>query len=335
VEEKTRLLNESTERTGDGTSLVTGYSIGSGLSSSAQHNQRLQVQAELCRRRPSVESGIASIGDRCNYEEASTKAMSGSQYCYDDKSVHTVCSAAEAASYCEEVASTKALAGSVLDSKSLFDSASLRTDSRVVHTRDLSPAIVEGHTEEYRLASLVEDADFSQRAGPSHESLSIGQRGRRGRALSNGSGQSIATPNVIGHSIGDEGHEDVLLMSEEVAMQTIEVFNSRKHRPDSRVDPLHLRTLIDAMREMVSDDHPSSSSTSASQHRMKRTGSNNSLNTPHVSNAGRPVVNNVKTSRDSSGVSVRYENSDSVATETAPISTSRRFFQRFRYRGRR
>ncbi len=60
--EKSRLLHSSTERLGDGTSVVTGYSVASGLSTSAMHNQRLQVQAELCRRRPSVESGRARNG---------------------------------------------------------------------------------------------------------------------------------------------------------------------------------------------------------------------------------------------------------------------------------
>ncbi len=42
------------------------------------------------------------------------------------QSVHTVCSGQEVVSYCDEVASTKALAGSVADTKSLGDSTSLR-----------------------------------------------------------------------------------------------------------------------------------------------------------------------------------------------------------------
>ena len=54
--------------------------------------------------------------------------MAGSHchYYYDDKSVHTVYSGHEVISYCEEVASTKALAGSVHDSKSLCESTTGR-----------------------------------------------------------------------------------------------------------------------------------------------------------------------------------------------------------------
>ncbi|VDM36565.1 unnamed protein product [Toxocara canis] len=137
-QEKSRLLNDVERQ--DGTSVVTGLSINSGLSSGQQPHSRLQVQAELCRRRPSVESGVMSLGEKCNYEEASTKAMAGSQYC-DDKSVHTICSGQEAVSYCEEVASTVALAGSVIDAKSLTDSASGRMviAQLCCKDRDLSP----------------------------------------------------------------------------------------------------------------------------------------------------------------------------------------------------
>ncbi len=61
-QEKARLLHES-ERMLDGTSMATGASIHSGgsltgVNSSQQH--RLQVQAEMCKRRPSVESGVLS-----------------------------------------------------------------------------------------------------------------------------------------------------------------------------------------------------------------------------------------------------------------------------------
>lgn len=74
-------------------------------------------------------SGRTSPDGRINYEEASTKAMAGSHchyYYADDKSVHTMYSGHEAISYCEEVASTKALAGSVHDSKSLCESTTGR-----------------------------------------------------------------------------------------------------------------------------------------------------------------------------------------------------------------
>lgn len=41
----------------DGTSVVTGISTNSGVSNVQQSHGKLQVQAELCRRRPSLESG--------------------------------------------------------------------------------------------------------------------------------------------------------------------------------------------------------------------------------------------------------------------------------------
>uniref|UniRef100_A0A915PI64 Eukaryotic translation initiation factor 2 subunit 2 n=1 Tax=Setaria digitata TaxID=48799 RepID=A0A915PI64_9BILA len=137
--EKSPLLNDMERQ--DGTSVITRMSVNSGLSSAQQIPSRLQVQAELCRRRPSVESGINSLGEKFNYEEASTKAMAGSQY-NDDKSVQTVCSGQEAVSYCEEVASIVALAGSVVDAKSLTDSASGRVflTQMYCRDRDLSPS---------------------------------------------------------------------------------------------------------------------------------------------------------------------------------------------------
>ncbi|VDO30350.1 unnamed protein product [Onchocerca flexuosa] len=137
--EKSPLLNDMERQ--DGTSVITGISVNSGLSGAQQMPNRLQIQAELCRRRPSIESGINSLGEKCNYEEASTKAMAGSQY-NDDKSLQTVCSGQEAVSYCEEVASIVALSGSVVDAKSLTDSASGRIFSTQIycHERDLSPS---------------------------------------------------------------------------------------------------------------------------------------------------------------------------------------------------
>ncbi|KAL3990973.1 IBR domain family protein [Acanthocheilonema viteae] len=137
--EKSPLLSDMERQ--DGTSAITRISVNSGLSAAQQMPNRLQVQAELCRRRPSIESGINSLGDKCNYEEASTKAMAGSQY-NDDKSLQTVCSGQEAVSYCEEVASIVALSGSVVDAKSLTDSASGRVfvTQMYCRERDLSPS---------------------------------------------------------------------------------------------------------------------------------------------------------------------------------------------------
>uniref|UniRef100_A0A914XR91 Uncharacterized protein n=1 Tax=Plectus sambesii TaxID=2011161 RepID=A0A914XR91_9BILA len=165
-QEKSRLLRNADDRLLDGTSMVTGASIhsGSSVGISSQQN-RLQVQAEMCRRRPSVESGATSLGERFNYEEASTKAMAGSTYC-DDKSVHTVCSAQEAVSYCEEVASTKACAGSVADAKSIGggDSASMR-----VCTGSIGPDNASGrhvvHNDRGSPAPLLEEDSCDDNSG--------------------------------------------------------------------------------------------------------------------------------------------------------------------------
>jgi E3 ubiquitin-protein ligase RNF19A len=54
---------------------------------SGSTHHRLQIQAEVLysRRRPSIESGATtSLGEKFNYEEASTKGLAGSTY-YDDK----------------------------------------------------------------------------------------------------------------------------------------------------------------------------------------------------------------------------------------------------------
>ncbi|WKY15126.1 hypothetical protein Q1695_000551 [Nippostrongylus brasiliensis] len=121
---KSQLLCEM-DKQPDASSLAAGLSLQSGISSATQHHVRLTVNPDI-RRRPSVESGVNSLGDRCNYEEASTRAMAGSHYHYDDKSVHTIYSGHEVISYSDELASTKALAGSVLDSKSLSESLGTR-----------------------------------------------------------------------------------------------------------------------------------------------------------------------------------------------------------------
>uniref|UniRef100_A0A7E4UXU2 RBR-type E3 ubiquitin transferase n=1 Tax=Panagrellus redivivus TaxID=6233 RepID=A0A7E4UXU2_PANRE len=115
--ERSRLLNA------DGTSV--GVSVHSGLSSEvASHrynrNCRVHVQDDgTSRRRPSIDSGVTSLGERGNFDGASVNAMAGSHY--DKKSVHTVYSDGQEAQY-DEAGSTKALAGSVFDAKSLTDS---------------------------------------------------------------------------------------------------------------------------------------------------------------------------------------------------------------------
>uniref|UniRef100_A0A915AWJ9 RBR-type E3 ubiquitin transferase n=1 Tax=Parascaris univalens TaxID=6257 RepID=A0A915AWJ9_PARUN len=238
-QEKSRLLNDVERQ--DGTSVVTGLSINSGLSSVQQPHGRLQVQAELGHRRLSVESGVMSLGEKCNYEEASTKAMAGSQY-YDDKSVHTMCSGQEAVSYCDEAASTVALAGSVIDAKSLTDSASGRVvvAQLCCRDRDLSPT--SHHTVAVgELARSGEDRPSSSGCHhPHHDAAhthcredvaSCGSCKRRARATSTASGGSGRAHRVSPHSnpqqfmnlviaTNTEGDSDeMMLMSEDTVLQ--------------------------------------------------------------------------------------------------------------------
>ncbi|KAF8381788.1 hypothetical protein PRIPAC_70930, partial [Pristionchus pacificus] len=103
------------------TSLHSGFSVWTARGKSCGDSETCSTGAAKRVRRPSSESGgVTSL----NYEEASTKGLAGSQYHYDDKSVHTLGSQApELLSCCDDVASTKALAGSVHDTKSLSGSA--------------------------------------------------------------------------------------------------------------------------------------------------------------------------------------------------------------------
>ncbi|CAD5230695.1 unnamed protein product [Bursaphelenchus okinawaensis] len=70
---------------------------------------------EQRKRKVSVESCVNSMGEKCNFECASTKAHAGSHYHFDNKSVNTVCSGAgpEVQSYNEESASVLAMSGSI------------------------------------------------------------------------------------------------------------------------------------------------------------------------------------------------------------------------------
>ncbi|VDK48499.1 unnamed protein product [Cylicostephanus goldi] len=85
-QDKSQLLSEMDRP--DGSSLVAELSLQSGISGGIQHHVRLAVND--IRRRTSVDSGVNSLCERINYEEASTRAMAGSHYHYDDKVTFTV-----------------------------------------------------------------------------------------------------------------------------------------------------------------------------------------------------------------------------------------------------
>lgn len=291
--EKSPLLND-TERQ-DGTSVVTGISMNSGLSCAQQLQHRLHTHAESCRRRPSIESGIVSLAEnRENYEEASTKALAGSQY-NDDKSVQTICSGQEAVSYCEELASTVALAGSVIDSKSLTDSVSGKVFVSQTRDRDLSPSsqhaavYVEFNKGDDRISAnhplqVPHDVVAHIRDDPPG---TVGYK-RRARATSVASAASGgAVPHRLAHTAHHNGKQllttpnvsgddsaELMLMSEEAAMQlsgtnanlkqpslgsiktsSQTVWPSR--RDDSSkadADRFHIRAIFDTMKRIVSDD---------------------------------------------------------------------------------
>ncbi|VDK89197.1 unnamed protein product [Litomosoides sigmodontis] len=295
--EKSPLLNDMERQ--DGTSVITGMSANSGLSGAQQLPCRLQVQAELCRRRPSIESGINSLGEKCNYEEASTKAMAGSQY-NDDKSLQTICSAQEAGSYCEEVASIVALSGSVVDAKSLTDSASGRVFVTQMHCRerDISPSsqhaiacsdlsksgdersVSQQHAQQETFAHIRED------------SLSWGGACKRpGRATSIASATSGGVAfhrvaqtysgvkcNFVTESTSGGDSDELVLVADELVSLPNDTNRGLKQSSsssikihqvmrsshssvsaDSKADRFHIHALFDTMKRIVSDDVASKS----------------------------------------------------------------------------
>ncbi|VDN05755.1 unnamed protein product [Thelazia callipaeda] len=260
--EKSPLLNDIERQ--DGTSVVTRMSLNSGLSGVQAVHNRLQVQAELCRRRPSIESGITSLGEKCNYEEASTKAMAGSQY-NDDKSVQTLCSGQEAISYCEEVASIVALAGSVVDAKSLTDSASGRVfvTQMYCRERDLSPSSQHAiscddptksgdeRSCENQQQHRQEVAALMREDTVSYEDTSK----RRGRAVSSVSAANVGV-TLLQVSHGSCTNSRYGIVAANVASNLFHAVWST-HSSDSsnaKADRFHIRALFDTMKRIVSDD---------------------------------------------------------------------------------
>ncbi|KAM3727676.1 E3 ubiquitin-protein ligase RNF19A [Dirofilaria immitis] len=284
--EKSPLLNDMERQ--DGTSVITRISVNSGLSSAQQVPSRLQVQAELCRRRPSVESGINSLGEKCNYEEASTKAMAGSQY-NDDKSLQTICSGQEAVSYCEEVASIAALSGSVVDAKSLTDSASARVFSTQICCRERDPSPSSQHA--IACHDFSKSGDERSYESQQHCRQEVIAHTREDTLSWNGAckRRSIANGGVTSHRVtqaysgvkcsfiaenaSGEDSDELVLMADETIPQTSDSSKSLKQsssdsvKPhqgmrsshssdsaDSKADRFHIRALFDTMKRIVSDD---------------------------------------------------------------------------------
>ncbi|KJH48986.1 IBR domain protein [Dictyocaulus viviparus] len=245
-QDRSHLLSEI-ERQPDGSSLLAGLSMQSGISGGTQHHVRLAVNHEI-RRRPSVESGVNSLGERFNYEEASTRAMAGSHYHYDDKSVHTVYSGHEIVSYSDEVASTKALAGSVLDSKSLSES---------LGTRALTSQHEQSCEGVHSCTCTTPSTSSTEQNKPNAEEVSVVGVPRR---------RSDRIRLVVGYP-PTEDFEQSLLLGDESEPTEQSFISDNDTRPsassilthhDSReeVDPFKIRTLLDNMKQMVSADQP-------------------------------------------------------------------------------
>ncbi|VDM08049.1 unnamed protein product [Wuchereria bancrofti] len=290
--EKSPLLNDMERQ--DGTSVITRISVNSGLSGAQQMPSRLQVQAELCRRRPSIESGINSLGEKYNYEEASTKAMAGSQY-NDDKSLQTVCSGQEAVSYCEEVASIVALSGSVIDAKSLTDSASGRVfvTQMCSRERDLSPS--SQHAIACNDLSKSGDecsCENQQNTGQEtitytrEDSMSWGgackRRGHAANIVSSNGGMAsqrvaqtysnVKCDFITENTSGGDSDELVVMVDESIpqpsdsskdlkqsssgSTKVRQIIRSShsSDSTDSKADRFHIRALFDTMKRIVSDD---------------------------------------------------------------------------------
>lgn len=181
---------------------------------------KINLMVEQRKRKMSAESYATVLGDKINFESASTKAQAGSHYHFDNKSVHTVCSGnSEVQSYCcenEESSSIKPMSGSI-DGKSLGDSSSLRfvrqhrANSRP--ERDLSPSSVYSLNEQQTRLST----------------------------------QRLATNQCVATS------SNLLPNSSNGQADLTEVTNENVGSTDNR-DPFRVQSLLDNLRQILNDD---------------------------------------------------------------------------------
>ncbi|KAE9414968.1 hypothetical protein Angca_004393 [Angiostrongylus cantonensis] len=275
-QDRSHLLGE-VDKHPDGSSLVAGLSMQSGISGGTQHHVRLAVNHDI-RRRPSVESGVNSLGERFNYEEASTRAMAGSHYHCDDKSVHTLYSGHEIVSYSDEVASTKALAGSVLDSKSLSESLGARA---------LAFQHEHGCEGSHTCACATPSTSSAEHNKPHVDEPSTVNMPRK---------RSDRIRLVVAYPPTEDFEQALLLGEESGPLGQSYASGSDPHpstssmltHHDSReeVDPFKIRTLLDNMKQMVAADQPidrpyepAGSARSAPAPRFLRSGSGRSIST--------------------------------------------------------
>ncbi|CAD6190495.1 unnamed protein product [Caenorhabditis auriculariae] len=222
-------------------SLDPTNSMHSGFSSAEARGQGslLVVTADVNRRRPSLESAVNSIEEKVNYEEASVKAMAGSHY-YDDKSIHTLYSGHEAVSYTDEIASTKALAGSVIETKSLSESV-----GRHILARHADKS------EEEHVFLCVSPSSTGDKKGDEQTPCSSSSGGSATRNKHYGVNRC-------------QNADDFLLASEEGLLEISgasrgtnhSAFGGPGHGNEIEPDPFKIHALLDSMKQMVAADVP-------------------------------------------------------------------------------
>uniref|UniRef100_A0A8R1DM84 RBR-type E3 ubiquitin transferase n=1 Tax=Caenorhabditis japonica TaxID=281687 RepID=A0A8R1DM84_CAEJA len=231
-------------------------SIHSAISMPHELRARHHTFSDLRGRRTSLESG-----ERVNYEEASVKAMAGSHH-YDDKSLHTLCSGHEVTSLNDEQCSTKALAGSVMDTKSMSES--------MYRHMIMSKYADKQHQHE-------NDDDQEEPGGsddqPSTSSASQPNRGSK--------------PSTSGCTRGCpvERDDDGLLLNEEGAALLVNSPPAMRSSGSVNIDPIDLfkiRSWLDNMKQMVANDVPQEKPyepSSRPSSKLRRSGSGKSVHT--------------------------------------------------------
>ncbi|CAI4225964.1 unnamed protein product [Auanema sp. JU1783] len=261
LDEETDLWKDTTEelrqqtyvvdRLDDNNSIAPGLSLQSALLSSNQvrlivHNNNKRTRS------PSMSSSVSgrlSPDARVNYEEASTKALAGSQYHfhYDDKSVNTIYSGHEANSYNDEVASTKALAGSVHDSKSLSESCHRQ---RIEDNEDVSVPHCASSSNSSECTRIQIDDPV-----PSTSSIRRRVEGRK-VVKTTANVHPIPTSPVVEDEELIESAEDTPPYSLGVTTNQSQPGPSHMDMLKEEPDPFKIRTLLDNMKQMVAVDAP-------------------------------------------------------------------------------
>ncbi|CAI5455800.1 unnamed protein product [Caenorhabditis angaria] len=234
-------------------------SVHSGLSAPNDvRSYRQHPYTDLSRRRISVESG-----ERINYEEASVKAMSGSHH-YDDKSLHTLCSGHEIV---DEQSSTKALAGSVTETKSL--SGRFHLSAKHSDKLNESDTVTEEHDEDLPSTSY---ASSSTQQPPCQAKF------------------KLSTTSSTGFKVIEQD-EELLLLSDEAASMILTV-NAKNGTPivtahpatfTEGVDLSKIRGWLDNIKQMTASDIPQEKpyepSNRSTFNKIRRSGSGKSVNT--------------------------------------------------------